>query len=297
MKFSENILYNLSKRWPSPMKKVHHQLGENPESESYLINYAQKIQFDARVRRGIQVDIRDKTVLEIGCGHGGISAFIALNGAKKVIGIDLNTQHLEIARKFAQSVSSRFGSDYQLPTEFVEMNAYDMQFEPESFDIVFADNVFEHFMEPAKVLEQSNRVLKPGGIIVVPSFSSIWSKNALHLKSGLKVPWANLFFSEQTICNVMIRLAKEDPNIAKRYPGVSANPKRVRDLRRHKDLNDITFSKFKKMAEGNGFKVKNFQVYPTPAALGKMLSKVPVLKNSRLVDIFSIYASSILIKQ
>lgn len=279
------------------MKHYQAKLGDDPESESYLLNYALKKQFNLKVKNGISVDILNKNILEIGCGHGGISVFMALNGAKNVVGIDLSQRDLAIAKKFAKQTASKLDKDLTLPVKFMEMNAYDMTFEHNSFDIVFADNVFEHFMEPQKVLEQCYKILKPNGLVVVPVFSSIWSKYALHLKNGLKVPWANLVFSEQTICNVMVRLSKEDPNISKRYPGVNENPKKVRDLRRYKDLNDITYGKFKRMAANTGFDIINFKSRPTPYLFGKILNKIPLLKKSILVDVCSLNASAVLIKR
>lgn len=55
------------------------------------------------------------------------------------------------------------------------MNAYDMKLNHNSFDVVVADNVFEHFMDPEKVMEQANGVLKKGGRLEVPTFNSIYA--------------------------------------------------------------------------------------------------------------------------
>lgn len=52
------------------------------------------------MRQGIKFEFFDKTVLEIGCGHEGISALLATVGASKVVGI---------ARKFARDLSVRLG--------------------------------------------------------------------------------------------------------------------------------------------------------------------------------------------
>jgi len=293
MGLSDYLLYRVARNWPSPMKRLNTELQAEPGTEAYNMAYAQH-QFDYRVRNGIQGDMAGLEVLEIGAGHGGITCFMAAVGAKRVVGIDLNVKHLEFARRFAQIASKRYGSDFQLPVEFVEMSADRMTFPDESFDLVFADNVFEHFMEPEGVMRESFRVLRPGGSMLIPVFSSIKSKYGLHLKHGLKLPWSNTFFSERTIIRAMYRLAAERPELYELYPGLSGNPQRVRDLRRYKDLNDITYPAFKEMARRTGFKVERFSIYHTHA--GKVLSRVPLVRNTRLMDILSTGAAAVLRK-
>lgn len=301
MKLSEIILYKLSKMWGTPYKEQYKQTGVDFESDEYLINYALHNQFFRKVRHGLDIDFLNKDILEIGCGHGGISAFLALNMAKSVKAIDLNTTNLNTANKFKEMIEEKVGVTNGLPLEFLEMNAYEMTFEPESFDLVIADNVFEHFMEPKKVMEQVHRILRPGGILFVPAFPSIYSKHGLHLKHGLKIPWANVFFSEKTICNVMVKLAQENKDLLKIYPGIADKPKKVKDLRAYKDLNGITIKKFKNIATESGYKIKWFNVSVPGKHIFQMLfryvHRIPVLRDSRIADILSINSRSILIKK
>ena len=134
---------------------------------------------------------------------------------------------------------------HKLPIRFAEMNATALDLPDACMDLVLADNVFEHFIEHKGVLREAQRVLRPGGKLLVPIFSSIYCKYGLHLKHGLKLPWANLVFSEKTICEAMQRLANDDPRLFDYYPGLRNNPQRVRDVRRYHDLNDITYKQFK----------------------------------------------------
>lgn len=293
MPLADYLLYRLARPWPSPMTKMTARLGAGAGTEAYDHAYAQD-QFDRKVRDGLKIPVMDLDVLEIGCGHGGISCFLAVAGAKSVVGIDLNVPHMKIAESFAQRIASHFQGAHQLPVKFVEMNAYQMTFPENSFDLVLADNSFEHFSDPGIVLQESYRVLKPDGRLLVPIFSSIYSKYGLHLKHGLKLPWANLVFSEKTIIRAMQRLAADEPQINKWYPGLTQNPQHVRDLRPHKDLNDITHGSFKRMARETGFQIEWFNSYST--RVGKIVSRIPFMRNTIVSDIFSVGAGACLRK-
>jgi ubiquinone/menaquinone biosynthesis C-methylase UbiE len=293
MGLTDYALYRLAKNWPSPMARLTKELAAEPGTEAYDMAYAQH-QFDWKVRNGILREMTGLDVLEIGAGHGGISCYMAAVGAKSVVGLDLNVKHLEFARRFAKIVAGRYGPNYQLPVKFLEMSADRMTFPDASFDMVLADNVFEHFTEPEAVMKEAFRVLRPGGGMLIPVFSSILSKYGLHLKHGLKMPWANVFFSERTIIRAMRRLADADPNLFELYPGLANSPQRVRDLRRYKDLNDITYREFKAMTARTGFKLETFSVYST--RLGKLLIRVPLVRNTKLMDILSTGAAAYLRK-
>lgn len=298
----ENILYQLAKRWPSPTTQSHNSpLGEDIGSDAYHFNYALQKQFQEKVRSGAGFSVSGKSILEIGCGHGGISVFLGLNGAEKVVGIDLNTANLAHARALKKHIEERFGMTQALPLNLMEMDACQLAFEAETFDIVIADNVFEHFMKPRKVMQEAYRVLKSGGQLIVPSFNSIYSKHGLHLKHGLKMPWANMFFSEKTICRVMQRLAKDRPELYTAYPGLQNHPAKVKDLRAYGDLNSMTHRRFLSDAAASGFRVKSFQIVPPfdnslANALVRVLYKVPFLNRSLLTDILSKKARAVLAK-
>lgn len=284
MALSDYILYRLAKRWPSPKAAEYRKFGAAPGTDEYGLAYARN-QFQGKALVGIPTEIIDKDVLEIGCGHGGITCFIALMGGRAV-GIDINVKNLQYAQQFARHIGERFGRDYRLDATFCEMDANQLSFPDRSFDVVIADNVFEHLMAPNVVLSEIQRVLRPGGILLVPAFSSIISKYGLHLKHGLKIPWANLFFTEKAIIRAMQRLAKEDHRLYELYPGLLDNPTAVRDLRPYKDLNNITYGKFQHLSHQAGFEIIQFTPR-TVSPIGRLIASAPVLRRTRLVDILS----------
>lgn len=288
------LLSALASVWRNPVAGRDRRLGGEPGSKRYEREYTRD-QFMSRVVNGMPLgysmpQLFGKEVLELGCGHGGVTCYLASMGAKRVVGIDINTDNflygLELASEFKNG----------LPIELIEMNCMNLTFEDESFDVVYADNAFEHYEDPERVMLEAFRVLRPGGVLIVPTFSSIKSKYGLHLKQGLKLPWSNLFFSEETIVSAMQRQSHKRPELLDWYPGLRREqPRRVRDLRKHSDLNDITHATFLQMAERTGFRVKTFRVHATRS--GRLLRRLlPSLEKTIILDILSTGAGAVLQK-
>jgi SAM-dependent methyltransferase len=62
------------------------------------------------------------------------------------------------------------------PDAIVSGVGEDLPFEDASFDLVLSSNVLEHVRDPAAVISESIRVLRPGGLLhfVVPNYGSWW---------------------------------------------------------------------------------------------------------------------------
>jgi SAM-dependent methyltransferase len=74
--------------------------------------------------------------------------------ARKGLGIDKRFNH-ELKRQLGISALPR--------VSHLQMDAAAMQFPDCSFDFVYSFSVFEHLPDPAKVIDEAVRVLKPGG--------------------------------------------------------------------------------------------------------------------------------------
>lgn len=294
--WTSRALAALADRWPSPAAQTERRLGVESGSPGYDRAYAED-QFLRKVRSGLGVgkgvpSVWGKTALEIGCGHGGISCYLASIGFRKVIAVDLNERRLAEGRKLVEEIAERSGRP-ALPVEFRCMSATAMDLPAASVDFILADNVFEHFDDPRAVLVESRRVLRDGGMLAIPIFSSILSKHGLHLKHGLKMPWLNLLFSERTIVDALAWRARRHPELLAMYPGLAGDPQRVRDVRRHRDLNDLTYAEFRRLVAETGFELRHFKILPT--LTGLFLQRVPGLRNTRLGDVLSLGASALLV--
>lgn len=104
-------------------------------------------------------------MLDVGCGVGGTSRYIAkkLGPKARVTGITLSPNQVNRARQLAeeQDVDN---------ANFQVMNALEMTFEDNSFDIVWACESGEHMPNKELYIQEMMRVLKPGGKFVMATW-------------------------------------------------------------------------------------------------------------------------------
>jgi ubiquinone/menaquinone biosynthesis C-methylase UbiE len=292
MNISEKILLFIAKKWKSAWDKGHPDIKESSTSEEHNMQYAY-FQLFSKIKYGIKVNVYSKRVLEIGCGHGGISVYAALNGAKQVVGIDLSDEALSTANKFKNLIFKEI--KYKPNILFSKMTAENLVFENESIDVVIADNVFEHVTDIDVVMKECNRVLSKGGKVVVPNFPSFHSKFGSHVKYGIKIPWVHVLFKERTVINVMHVLAKNDNKMYEFYPGLKKGAKTYQEIRSYNDLNYISNKKFTNSARSSGFSIESM-VVNRPNWAWLLIKMLPFLRKTKLDDIFSNGTSAILVK-
>lgn len=114
---------------------------------------------EAEVARLIgETDISDASVLDIGCGAGGIDlALVARHRAGYVTGIDVEDPVLDRARALvgAAGLGARIG--------LVKVAPGPLPFPPGSFDLVFSKDSIVHIPDKTALMAEVFRVLKPGG--------------------------------------------------------------------------------------------------------------------------------------
>jgi phosphatidylethanolamine/phosphatidyl-N-methylethanolamine N-methyltransferase len=96
-------------------------------------------------------------VLEVGVGTGINLSLYPREAA--VTGIDFTASMLEKARERA----ARKGA---APVRLLQMDAADLKFADESFDIVYAAYLISVVPDPVKVAQEMSRVCRPGGRII-----------------------------------------------------------------------------------------------------------------------------------
>jgi len=96
-------------------------------------------------------------VLDIGCGIGGASRYLAAACGCQVTGIDLTPAFIAVARE----LTARSGLDNKIA--YREANALSLPFAENSFDQVWTQFVTMNIEDKAGLAREAARVLKPGG--------------------------------------------------------------------------------------------------------------------------------------
>jgi 2-polyprenyl-3-methyl-5-hydroxy-6-metoxy-1,4-benzoquinol methylase len=142
-----------------------------------------------------RIPILGQTIVDFGCNDGAISAEYLARGAAKVIGLDID----ECAIQRAQALHH----DERLL--FIQNRADSIPLDSQSVDVLISFDVFEHVSQPTMILKEIHRVLTPRGKALIGTWSW-YHPFAPHLWAVMPVPWAQVFFSEQTILRVCRRV-------------------------------------------------------------------------------------------
>ena len=106
-----------------------------------------------------QVDLRGKRVLELACGTGSMTRFLAKevgpNGC--VVGVDSSEAQLAAARAHCADLPN---------VEWVRADASDTDLPLDAFDVVYLRLLLMHVPEPLRVLLHAHDLLRAGGVIV-----------------------------------------------------------------------------------------------------------------------------------
>ena len=103
------------------------------------------------------VGLKDKRILDVGCGGGILSESMAERGAD-VTGIDLGKKALKVAKLHQLESSSKV--DYRL----ISVEELAIQ-QPESFDVVTCMEMLEHVPDPESIIHACAQLTKPGGSV------------------------------------------------------------------------------------------------------------------------------------
>jgi ubiquinone/menaquinone biosynthesis C-methylase UbiE len=106
--------------------------------------------------KGLNMD-QMEDALEIGCGIGTVSNWLADSYDLKVIGTDFDRDQIEIAQKMYPSHERLL---------FKVEDGAALSFDTGSFDLVISENVFHHIRNWKSAVGEITRVLRPGGYFI-----------------------------------------------------------------------------------------------------------------------------------
>jgi len=192
--------------------------------------YLKRSKLEVLFGPGIWDEVRDKDVLDFGCGPGTEAVEIAERGARRVIGLELYQKWIRASTALAEArgVAEKcyFGKSWDAPV-----------------DIILSLDSFEHFADPAAILRIMHRLVKPTGCVIA-SFGPTWYHPlGGHIYSVF--PYSHLLFSDAALVRWR-SLYKTDGARTIEESG----------------LNRITVRKFEKLVSESPFRFADFEPVP-----------------------------------
>ena len=136
-------------------RHIHHGLWDGQESPAQ----AQQQLTDTLVR---EAGIRGgEAVLDVGCGMGGSAIHLARNLGCRVQGITLSP-----LQRFWASSAARWNR-VASSTHFRCVDAEQVDFSPESFDVVWSIECTEHLYDKERFFQRAAAWLRPGGRMAI----------------------------------------------------------------------------------------------------------------------------------
>ena len=122
-----------------------------------------------------------RNVLEVGCGIGFLTSYLAKEYKWNVTGIDLDSEQVKRAKIDNKE------NDY---LRFFEADATDLPFENNEFDVILSFDVLHHIPNWDKALNEISRVLRLNGIYILndlalPRFTAKTFKDLLNNYMGV----------------------------------------------------------------------------------------------------------------
>jgi SAM-dependent methyltransferase len=219
-------------------------------------------------------DFDHRTVVDVGCGHGGLCIDVAVASASsRVIGVDLNAELIDFARW-------NLHANYPALESRVEFHCVDLRELPVyDVDIFLSKASFEHILGLADVLAAIQTRLKPGGKLYT-GFSPLYHSpfgghGRIHKALPFpKLPWGHLLLSER----YLLRCA----NRQREQPAAS-----IAEL----GLNQLSVDDFRRLFEESGLRILTFETnLPGKSRKAKVMNALSHVKLLRKYMIYSISA-------
>lgn len=150
-------------------------------------------------RFGGRPDFKNTVVGDLGCGHGSLCIDIALSGARRVIGFDLNAHLIDFANE-------NLRRNYPHLANVIEFRLQDVRDAPErNIDYFVSKDTFEHVVDLRQVLEAMKARLRPQGKIYT-GFGPLWnSPFGDHGRTKIHIPWGHVIFSQRFLIDRLNR--------------------------------------------------------------------------------------------
>lgn len=104
------------------------------------------------------IDVKgEQNFLEVGCGNGAVSKYVAKKYLLNVTGIDVDPEQIQLAQDSVGDMPN---------VRFLGVDATNLPFQDSDFDIVLSFGVMHHISNWLDALGEIRRVLKPEGYFI-----------------------------------------------------------------------------------------------------------------------------------
>jgi ubiquinone/menaquinone biosynthesis C-methylase UbiE len=209
------------------------------------------------------VPVQGKDLVDLGCGTGGMSYFLAATGAKTVTGIDVDEDGLSTARETAQfqdpDVASRvefkLGTERHIPVDSL------------SIDVVFMFYVVAALTYPKDIIAECQRILRPGGYVCI-NFCPWYHPYAPSIENLVPIPWCHVIFPEKTLVKTCAELHDWEGrpsaywDLAGREHGKPNSYRQVLEANKFKGIfaRGLTINRFRKIVQDAHFETIKLQL-------------------------------------
>jgi SAM-dependent methyltransferase len=194
------------------------------------------LRLDRLLGAGLRTAVRDRIVIDWGCGEGNEAVALAQFGARRVIGLDIRPHALAAARSKARALGLQDTCEFTTHTD-------------QRADVILSIDAFEHFSDPAAILRGMAERLAPDGRAWI-SFGPPW----LHPLGGhlfSVFPWAHLVFTETALIRWRSDFRSDG---ATRFEEVEGG------------LNRMTIRRFERLVRNSPLQFESFETVPIGVA-------------------------------
>ncbi len=114
---------------------------------------------------GVRADeLKPQRILDLGCGIGGSSLYLAQKYQAQVVGVSLSPVQVQRGQERAAAAGLSQSCQFQVA------NALELPFDDGEFDLVWSLESGEHMPDKVQFLAEAYRVLKPGGRLILATW-------------------------------------------------------------------------------------------------------------------------------
>lgn len=141
-------------------------------------------------------NLNKSRILEIGCGYGDGSAYLAKEYNCKIEGIDKSDKAIAKAKEKHENLISEGNLNFSVG------NAEDLPYKEETFDILFSESAFSPIVNKEDAVSEYNRVLKKGGFLLINDFATKIPVSSENREGVYYIPCFQGVSTIENYCNI-----------------------------------------------------------------------------------------------